>query len=112
MKFNMVQLIVFIIFIASLIGVFFIVLKKIPALVQLPQNGSSGFKKHEFILNIEKKIKDAYFHFFEKQMLLHKVLSKFRLLTLKAERKIDESLHIIRKKAQELDQKTKIKRKK
>ncbi|MDP3732918.1 MAG: hypothetical protein Q8Q91_00100 [Candidatus Daviesbacteria bacterium] len=100
----MVQLIVFIIFIASLAGVLFILLRKIPVLVRLPQNGSHGFKKNDFILNIEKKIKDTYFHFFQKQMLLHKVLSKFRLLTLKAERKIDESLHVIRKKAQELDQ--------
>ena len=62
------------------------------------------------MMNIERKIKDTYFHFFEKQMLLHKVLSKFRLLTLKAERKIDESLHIIRKKAQELDQQSKKKK--
>lgn len=108
----MLQLIVFIIFIVSLVGILFIVLKKIPVLVQLPQNGSSGLKKSKFILHIEKKIKDAYFHFFAKQMLLHKVLSKFRLLTLKAERKIGESLHIIRKKAQELDQQTKKKTKK
>ncbi|MSU60758.1 MAG: hypothetical protein EXS52_02480 [Candidatus Staskawiczbacteria bacterium] len=100
----MLQLIVFIIFIASLVGVLFILLKNIPALIQLPQNGTSGFQKNEFVTNIEKKIKDIYFHFFEKQMLLHKILSKFRLLTLKAERKIDESLSVIRKKAQELDQ--------
>lgn len=108
----MLQLIVFIIFIVSLVGVLFILFKKIPILLKLPQNGHHGFKKNEFILNIERRIKDAYFHFFAKQMLLHKILSKFRLLTLKAERKIGESLHIIRKKAQELDQQTKKKTKK
>lgn len=108
----MLQLITFIIFIVSLMGALFILLKKIPVLVKLPQNGSHGIKKSEFILNIERKIKDTHFHFFQKQMLLHKVLSKFRLLTLKAERKIGESLHVIRKKAQELDQQVKKKRQK
>ena len=108
----MIQLIVFIIFIVSLLGVLFILLKQIPALVKLPQDGSHGFKKHAFIATLERKVKDSYFHFFEKQMLLHKILSKFRLLALKTERKMDELLHGIRKKAQELDQQTKKKRQK
>ena len=106
----MVQLITFLIFIISVAGIFFIVLKKIPVLITLPQNGHHGFKKHRIIVKIEKKIKDTHFHFFEKQMLLHKVLSKSRLWILKIERKIDELLHGIRKKAQELDKKVKNKK--
>ncbi len=103
----MYQLIVFVIFIASLMGVLFILYKKIPMLVRLPQNGSSGFKKPEIVASIQSKIKAKHFHLFEKQMLLHKLLSKFRLLALKAERKVDEILRGIRKKAQELDKQVK-----
>ncbi|MBI1866243.1 MAG: hypothetical protein HYS02_00550, partial [Candidatus Staskawiczbacteria bacterium] len=70
------------------------------------------FKKHEFIVKKKKKINDAYFHLFSKQMLLHKILSKFRVLTLKIERKIDELLHGIRKKAQQIDKEVNGKNKK
>ena len=101
----MVQLIAFIIFIVSLSGIVFILYRKIPALLQLPQNGHSGFKKPEFFVRIENKVKDGHFHFFQKQILLHKVLSKFRILALKIEAKIDGLLQGIRKNAQELDKK-------
>ena len=106
----MVQLIAFIIFTVSILGIIFILFKKIPVLVNLPQNGSHGFEKNEFILKIEKKIKDAYFHLFSKQMLLYRILSKFRTWTLKIERKIGELLHGIRKKAQQLDKEVRKKR--
>ena len=106
-SFHVIQLIAFIILTGSLLGIFFILYKKIPILSGLPKNGHHGFKKNEFILNIEKKIKYNYFHFFEKQMLLHKLLSKFRVWILKIERKVDVLLHGIRKKAQELDKEVK-----
>jgi len=77
--------------------------KKIPLLVNLPKNGHHGLKKPEFIEKIQQKIKEQHFRFFEKQMLLHKILSKFRVWVLKIERKVGELLHGIRKKAQELD---------
>mgnify|MGYP001559424927 CR=1 FL=1 len=99
----MVQLIAFIIFILSLAGFCFMLYKKIPVLVQLPQNGHHGFKKSEFVLNVEKKLKDFHFDLFKKQVFLHKVLSKCRILILKIEKKIDVLLHGIRKKAQELE---------
>jgi len=107
---KMVQLIAFIIFILSVGGIFFILYRKVPVLIQLPQNGHHGIKKHEFIATVEKKIKEVYFHLFSKQMLLHKVLSKVRIWTLKIERKIDTLLHGIRKKAQELDKQVKKKK--
>lgn len=103
----MLQLIAFTIFTFSILGIVFILFRKIPVLIQLPQNGHHGFKKHEVILNIEKKVKDTYFHLFSKQMLLHRLLSKFRIWTLKIEAKIDTLLVGIRKKAQELDKQVK-----
>ena len=106
----MVQLIAFIIFSISLLGIAFILLKKIPELVTLPKNGHHGIKKHKVIIKAEKRIKDLHFHFFSKQMLLHKLLSKFRLLVLKTEKKVDSILHSIRKKAQELDKQVKKKK--
>jgi len=104
---SMVQLILFIIFLASTLGTVFILYKKIPVLTALPQNGHHGFKKPEFFSNIEKKIRKHHFHFFKKKMLLHKFLSKIRILVLKLERKISELLHGIRKNAQELDKQAK-----
>ena len=84
--------------------------RKIPVLLKLPQNGHHGIKKNKVIANIENRVKSHYFHFFEKQMLLHTFLSKFRILILKTERFIGDHLHGIRKKAQELDKKAKDKK--
>lgn len=103
----MFQLIAFIIFIISVLAISFIVRKKIPLLVLLPKNGHHGFKKPAAIASLEEKIRARYFHFFEKQMLLHKLLSIVRVLTLKVERKIGDLLQGIRQKAQELDNKNK-----
>lgn len=103
----MIQLIAFIIFIISVLGISFIIRKKIPLLVLLPKNGHHGLKKPAAIANIEKVIRAHHFHFFEKQMLLHKLLSTVRVLTLKVERRIGDLLQGIRKKAQELDERKK-----
>ncbi len=99
----MIEIIASIIFIVSMTGVAVILYKKVPVLVELPQNGHHGLKKPEFIVNLEKKIKKHHFHFFEKQMFLHHLLSKTRIFVLKAESKIDHLLQDIRKKAQELE---------
>lgn len=101
----MLQLIAFIIFIISITGVVFILYKKIPVLINLPQNGHHGFKKPKIVTKIEKKIKETYFHFFKKQMFLHKLLSKTKVWILKTETKIDNLLYGIRKNAQKLDKK-------
>lgn len=101
----MVQLIAFLIFLLSLVAIAVILYKKIPVLVQLPQNGHHGFKKHHLIEKAEKNVKDFHFNLFHKKTYLHKLLSKMRVLILKLERKIGETLHVIRKNAQELDKK-------
>ena len=101
----MVQLIVFIIFIISFGGLVFILYRKIPVLIELPQNGHHGIKKPELIKKIEKKLKEHHFNIFEKKAPLHKLLSKTKCWILKTETKIDHLLHGIRKNAQELDKK-------
>ncbi len=103
----MIQLIAFIIFMVSVGGIFLMLARKAPVLATMPQNGSTGLRKPALATKAEKRIKELHFHFFSKQMLLHKILSTFRIWTLKTERYIDTMLHGIRKKAQELDREIK-----
>ena len=90
------------IFILSLGGALFILARKVPVLNSLPQNGTTGIKKHHYILEAENKIKDI-FVFFEKQIFLHKILSWVKVMTLKIEIRVDHLLHKIRKNAQQVD---------
>ena len=94
-----IESIILAIFVCSFGGVLLILARKIPVLITLPQNGTTGIKKHHYILEAENKIKDI-FVFFEKQIYLHKFLSWVKVMTLKIETKVDYSLHKIRKKAQ------------
>ncbi len=106
----MIQLIAIIIFLSSMLGIIFIMSRKIPVLIQLPQNGHHGIRKPKLISQIQERVKHHHFHLFEKQMLLHKILSWIKILILKTETKIDTLLHGIRKKAQELDKEIKKKK--
>jgi hypothetical protein len=99
----MFQIIALIIFVVSVGGFLFMLYKKIPLLVALPQNGHHGIKKPELVAKIEKKLKDKHFHFITKGILLQTILSKVRVIILKTERQIDTLLSGIRQKAQELD---------
>lgn len=103
----MLETIFLIIFLFSVLTIAFLLLRKIPLLVQLPENGHHGFKKHALVLKVEQKIKETYFHWFAKKMLLHRLLSQFRIWILKLEKQTDELLHGIRKNAQELEKKKK-----
>ena len=102
----MFEIIFSIIFILSLAGISFILVKKIPFLISLPQSGTTGIKKHQIILNTETKIKEIITSF-EKQIILHKVLSWIKVMTLKIETRVDHLLHGIRKKAQRIDEEKK-----
>lgn len=73
-----------------------------PVLNSLPKNGTTGIKKHHYILEIEGKLK-GFFLYFEKQIFLHKFLSWVKIVTLKIETRVDHLLHKIRKKAQQVD---------
>ena len=76
---------------------------------KLAHNWTKLIKKHQIILDIENNIKEILISF-EKQILLHKFLSWVKVMTLKAETKIDSSLHKIRKKAQQIDKEIKEKK--
>ena len=97
-----IESVIAIIFILSFGGVVFILVKKVPTLNTLPQNGTTGIKKHHYILKFENKIKDILISI-EKQVLLHKILSWVKVITLKIEVKVDKLLHTIRRKAQQVD---------
>jgi len=94
-----VESIALIIFVVSLGGVLIMLEKKMPALSSLPQNGTTGIKKHKIILDIENKFKD-FILFFKNQIFFHKLLSWIKVITLKIETRVDHLLHKIRKKAQ------------
>ena len=91
------------IFFVSFAGVLIMLARKIPVLNGLPQNGTTGIRKHRFILHTEDKIKNIFVAV-EKQILLHKLLSWVKIMTLKLEVRIDRLLHGIRKKAQQVDE--------
>lgn len=100
----MIELIALIIFILSFGGILLILVRKMPILVNLPQNGTTGIKEHRIFLTIEEKIKNIILYF-EKQILLHKVLSFAKVFVLKIETKIDHLLHSLRKKVKEQKEK-------
>ena len=98
----MIELILSIVLIVSLSVVLLILARKVPVLNTLPQNGNSGIKKHQIILDAESKIKEILISF-EKQILLHKFLSWVKVMTMKVEIITDRLLHSIRRKAQKID---------
>ena len=97
-----IELIATIIFVLSFGGVVLILVKKLPTINTLPQNGTTGIKKHQYILEFENKIKGILISI-EKQVLLHKILSWVKVITLKVEIRVDKLLHKIRRKAQQVD---------
>ena len=101
-----IELIALIIFVCSLGGILLILARKIPVLTSLPQNGSMGVRDHRLVLNLENKIKEIFI-LFEKQIFLHKFLSWVKVMTLRVETKVDQLLHGIRKKAQQIDKEIK-----
>jgi len=96
----LVESIILAIFLCSLGGIVVILARKLPALNTLPQNGSTGFKKNQIVLEVEGRIKNFY-SFFARGIILHKVLSWSKCQIIKAETWIDEVLHGLRKKAKE-----------
>jgi hypothetical protein len=96
----MIELIFFIIFVLSFVGILYILIKKIPVLNTMPQNGNAGIREHHYVQDIERKIKEIIKNF-EKQNFLHKFLSFAKVMILRLEIRIDKLLHKVRKKAQE-----------
>ncbi|MCX6718391.1 MAG: hypothetical protein NTY81_02200 [Candidatus Staskawiczbacteria bacterium] len=92
-----IELIFLIIFIFSLVGVLVILVRKVPVLTSLPQTGTHGIRKHHIILDLENRFKEIVISF-EKQIILHKLLSWVKVMTLRIETKVDHHLHKIRQK--------------
>jgi len=105
----MIELIILIIFICSIGGILFILARKVPVLNSLPQNGTTGIRKHQVVLEAENKVKNILIYF-EKQIFFHKILSWIKVMTLKIETRVDMMLHRIRKKAQQIDKEIKDKK--
>jgi len=95
----MVELAAIIILFSSLLGMCLIVFRKIPALAELPEI-PGGFDLKIKILQIKEKIKNfKYFKPLSLEILLQKILSKIRILSLKAEKKTSLWLQKLREKS-------------
>jgi hypothetical protein len=93
------EIIALIILFCSLIGMALIVWRKIPVLVQLPE--SVGKNQESLFLQIKKIITNInFFKKFSWYIFLQKVISKIRILTLKAENKTAQWLKELREKSQ------------
>ena len=83
----MVNLLAFIIFLASLLGIGFLLIRKIPLLLELPREIEKP--KEGLFSRLKNKMKVfGPFKSFSSELFLHKLLSKARILTLKIEYKV------------------------
>jgi hypothetical protein len=88
----MLEIISLIIFVISLAGIAFIIKRKLPVLMQLsPEESGPGiFSKFKI-----KTVPGS------KELFLHKILSKIRILMLKTDNKTTEWMKRLREKSQE-----------
>ena len=93
----MIELIATIILICSLGGIAIILLRKTPILIELPKTVEKA-QKESLTLRLRGKMKNT---FPPKEIILQKILSRFRILTLKTEKKTDSLLQSLRKKTQQ-----------
>lgn len=98
MNYNLIAQIVAFLSLAGMIG---IVLKKIPVLVSLPEEEERKEKKRLIPVLKEKIKKYNPFKKVSFDILLQKILYKFRILTLKADNKTFKILQDLKKKALE-----------
>jgi len=89
----MVELIALIILVISFGGIVWILARKIPVLVQMPEV-EEGIQKENIISILKKRIKKLSLD----KVILLKILSKIRVLVLKIEKYVDGSLQKMRKK--------------
>jgi hypothetical protein len=91
-----------ILLILSSLAILGLVFKKLPILAGLPQAPEKKFDLKPILLKLGEKIKALPFlKNFSFEMLLQKVLSKIRILTLKTENKTFTWLSRLRKRAQD-----------
>jgi len=95
----MIELIAIIILVCSLIGMGVILFRKIPVLLTLPEILP---QKESLISKMKKKIKELNpFKNFSYEIFLQKILTKVRILSLKADNKTFNWLQRLREKYQQ-----------
>jgi len=94
----MLELIILIIFLIGLIGMSVIIFRKIPVLTELPE---TEVKRPRIFRRLGYKIKNngVVKSFSSKELLLQKALSKFRVLTLRTDKKTSNLLAKLRQKS-------------
>lgn len=92
----MIELIAIIIFLVGLIGMSVIIVRKVPVLVELPaqETGPSSLEKFR-----ERIKNNGGLRSFSKELLLQKIVSKIRVLTLKTDNKTSNWLMELRQKS-------------
>lgn len=95
-----------IVLIGSLIGMFVIFFKKAPLLAGLPKTTSVFEKKGNIWLILFRKLKERlknlpFLRDFASEIFLQKILSRFRVLTLKIESQTGQWLEFLRKRSRE-----------
>jgi len=94
----MATLIASIVFLFSLGGAGAIAYRKLPLLIDLPDVAEEG-KKDEIILAVKNRVQNmSFIKNFSYEIFLQKILSKFRVLTLKTENKTSNWLQELREK--------------
>ncbi len=97
----MAELIAVIILICSVLGMGVILFLKIPVLTEMPEI-QTQVHSEEFLKKIKNRFKNIPFiKSFSFEKFLHKILSRFRILTLKTDSKIAVWLQKLREKSQE-----------
>jgi len=91
-----IDLIALIFLICGISGITIIVLRKIPLLSELPEIASGFFNWKEFFSKIKTP---GFVEIFSDEILLQKVLSKIRILTLKTEHKTSNWLQKLRERS-------------
>jgi len=98
----MIELIFAIILVGSFLGILAIIFRKIPVLSKFSET-KENFSRESFLLNLKEKIKKFFifnFKSFPLEIILQKILSKIRILTLRLENKISLWLQKLREEAQ------------
>jgi len=96
----MIELIAIIVFLGSIFGIGFVLLKKIPILAEMPEI-AEGQKKEGLIFKLKERCKSLpIIRDICSGILLQKTLSKIRVLTLKIETKTGSWLQKLRIKSQ------------
>lgn len=94
------EMIAIFILLGSLVGMGAVIFRKIPMISELPEVPAE-FNLKEILLKIKEKIKTFHpFKYFYGEIFLQKILSKVRILTLKAESKTANWLQKLREKSQ------------